>query len=82
VNTTERDRVVRRVLAQSRPRVPTGLHAEAVRRGNRVLRRRALLRRALWLALFAAAVAFTVWASAVRPWAQPPSQTTPPVRGW
>ncbi|GAB1327876.1 hypothetical protein [Streptomyces sennicomposti] len=81
MNRTERERVVRRLLAQPRPRVPPGLHADAVRRGDRLLRRRALVRRVLWLALLAAVVAFTVWASAARPWVEPPSRTTPPVRG-
>jgi hypothetical protein len=36
----------------------------------------------MWLLLFAAAVAFVVWASMARPWVEPPSQTTPPLTGW
>ncbi len=32
--------------------------------------------------LFAAAVAFTVWASLTRPWEVPPSDVSPPLEGW
>ncbi|MBY8867688.1 hypothetical protein [Streptomyces sennicomposti] len=82
MNRTERERVVRRLLAQPRPQVPPGLYADAVRRGERLLRRQALVRRVLWLTLLAAVIALTVWVSAARPWVEPPSRTTPPVRGW
>ncbi|EYT84299.1 MULTISPECIES: hypothetical protein [unclassified Streptomyces] len=82
MNRAEREAAVRRLLEQTPPQVPAGLYEDAVRRGGRMLRRRTVARRALWLLLCATAVAFTVWALTVRPWAQPPSQTTPPVTGW
>jgi ferric-dicitrate binding protein FerR (iron transport regulator) len=62
--------------------VPPDLYGEVVRRGNRMLRRRRIARALLWLLLCAAAVAFTVWAVEARPWAESPSQTTPPVTSW
>ncbi|MEU6401560.1 hypothetical protein [Streptomyces sp. NPDC046985] len=81
MNRTEREAAVRRVLDQTPPQVPPELHAAAVRRGDRVLRRRRLARRVLWLLVCAAAVAFTVWALTARPWAAPPP-ATPPVGDW
>ncbi|MFJ5529790.1 hypothetical protein [Streptomyces sp. NPDC093261] len=82
MNLPEREAAVRRLLERTPPPVPPDLHAEAVRRGSRMLRRRAAARRLLWLALFAAAVAFLVWASVARPWVEPPSTTTPPISDW
>ncbi|MGW1161373.1 hypothetical protein ACWD5Q_01465 [Streptomyces sp. NPDC002513] len=82
MNLSEREATVRRLLERTPPPVPPGLHAEAVRRGSRTLRRRTVARRLLWLALLAAAVAFVVWASVARPWAEPPSTTTPPISDW
>ncbi|MGV9566558.1 hypothetical protein [Streptomyces sp. NPDC003480] len=82
MNLPEREAAVRRLLERTPPPVPPDLHAEAVRRGSRMLRRRAAGRRLLWLALFAAAVAFLVWASVARPWVEPPSTTTPPISDW
>lgn len=82
MNRTEREAAVRRLLEQRSPQVPVGLYDEVVRRGERVLRRRAATRRAMWLVLGVAAVAFAVWVLTVRPWAEPPSQTTPPVSDW
>ncbi|CAL9454776.1 hypothetical protein [Streptomyces sp. Tu 3180] len=79
---TNREATVRRLLERPPPPVPPGLHAQAVRRGARILRRRTLARRAMWLLVCAAAVAFTVWALTARPWAEPPSETTPPLTGW
>lgn len=70
------------MLEQSPPPVPPWLHAEAVRRGARLLRRRTLARRAMWLLLLAGSVAFVVWALTARPWVEPPSETTPPLTGW
>ncbi|MEV3861074.1 hypothetical protein AB0J38_43045 [Streptomyces sp. NPDC050095] len=64
------------------PVVPTELYAEAVRRGTRALRRQRAVRRVMWTVLFAAAVAFVVWATMARPWVEPPSKTTPPLTGW
>ncbi|MEU1848143.1 hypothetical protein ABZ499_02360 [Streptomyces sp. NPDC019990] len=77
-----REAAVRRLMEQAPRPVPTGIHSEAVRRGGRILRRRTLVRRALWLLAFTAAVAFTVWALTARPWVEPPSDTTPPLSGW
>ncbi|MEU1198377.1 hypothetical protein ABZ446_19350 [Streptomyces sp. NPDC005813] len=82
MNQHEREAAVRRMLEQAPPTVPPDLHADVVRRGSRMLRRRTAARRLMWLVLFAAAVAFTVWAATARPWVEPPSQTTPPLTGW
>ncbi|MFE1751370.1 hypothetical protein [Streptomyces anandii] len=82
MNRTEREAAVRRILDQTPPQVPADLYEDVLRRGGRMLRRRTAARRVLWLVLFAAAVAFTVWALTVRPWVEPPSQTTPPLSGW
>ncbi|MFH9010420.1 hypothetical protein ACH4C6_03510 [Streptomyces sp. NPDC017943] len=78
----DREAALRRMLEQGQRTVPPGIHAEAVRRGGRMLRRRALARRLMWLLLVAAATAFTVWALTVQPWVEPPSETTPPLSGW
>ncbi|MEU0600300.1 hypothetical protein ABZ484_18960 [Streptomyces sp. NPDC006393] len=82
MNRMEREAAVRRLLEQTPPQVPAELYADVVRRGGRMLRRRTLARRTMWLMLFVAVVAFTVWALTVRPWVEPPSQTTPPVSDW
>ncbi|MFR9800131.1 hypothetical protein ACL02U_30190 [Streptomyces sp. MS06] len=82
MNRIEREAAARRIMEETRPRVPVDLCADAVRRGNRMLRRRTAARRLLWLLLCAAVVAFTVWALTVRPWVEPPSETTPPVADW
>ncbi|GAA3770102.1 hypothetical protein [Streptomyces chiangmaiensis] len=78
----DREAAVRRMLERTPPPVPPDLYPEVVRRGSRMLRRRTVVRRLLWLALFAAALAFAIWASFARPWAEPPSTTTPPISGW
>ncbi|WP_030233066.1 MULTISPECIES: hypothetical protein [unclassified Streptomyces] len=77
-----REAAIRRLMEQAPRPVPSEIHSEAVRRGGRMLRRRALARRVLWLLVFAAVVAFTVWALTARPWVEPPSETTPPLTGW
>ncbi|MFJ7148735.1 hypothetical protein ACIQVT_11085 [Streptomyces sp. NPDC100445] len=82
MNRAEREAAVRRIMERAAAPVPPELYAEAVRRGERRLRRLRLARRVLWLLACAAAVAFAVWAAGARPWAEPPSQTTPPVTGW
>ncbi|MET9469752.1 hypothetical protein ABZY44_34170 [Streptomyces sp. NPDC006544] len=71
---------VRRLLEGPYPTVPTGLAAGAAARGDRMLRRRRVLRRIGWTVLLAAAVAFVVWASLTHPWATPSSGTSPPWR--
>ncbi|MFF3498878.1 hypothetical protein [Streptomyces sp. NPDC003247] len=82
MNRTEQEAAVRRIMHRTVPRVPPELHADAVRRGSRLLRRRALARRLLWLLLCAAVVLFAVWALTARPWEEPPSETTPPLTDW
>lgn len=77
-----REATVRRMLEGTPPPVPPDLYADATRRGARMLRRRTLARRAMWLLLLAATVAFVVWAVTARPWVEPPSETTPPLTGW
>jgi hypothetical protein len=82
VNVTEREATVRRMLERTPCPVPPDLYADVVRRGSRMLRRRVLAHRVLWLTLLAAALAFVIWASVARPWAEPPSTTTPPISDW
>ncbi|MFG2634253.1 hypothetical protein ACGFX8_09935 [Streptomyces sp. NPDC048362] len=82
MNRAEREAAVRQIMERVPSPVPPDVHTDAVRRGERLLRRRRLGRRALWLLACAAAVAFTVWAARVHPWVEPPSQTTPPITGW
>lgn len=82
MNRPEREAAVRRLMERTPPPVPADLYPEAVRRGGRMLRRRRAARRLMWLLLFTAAVAFTIWAATTHPWAEPPSQTTPPLTGW
>ncbi|MFH8988858.1 hypothetical protein [Streptomyces sp. NPDC017940] len=78
-----REAAVRQLLDAGGPApVPPDLHADAVRRGAGMLRRRTVLRRACWLLLLAAVLAFTVWAADARPWTEPPSRTTPPLTRW
>ncbi|MET8563921.1 hypothetical protein ABZV75_26380 [Streptomyces flaveolus] len=78
----EREAAVRRIMEQGGAPVPLELYGDAVRRGERLLRRRRLVRRVLWLLACVAAVAFAVWAADTHPWVEPPSQTTPPLTGW
>ncbi|MDA5280528.1 MULTISPECIES: hypothetical protein [unclassified Streptomyces] len=73
---------VRKLMEGPHPAVPAGLAAAAATHGRRLLRRRRALRRLGWSVLFAAAVAFTVWASLTRPWVTPSSGVSPPLEGW
>ncbi|USQ83191.1 hypothetical protein NFX46_04985 [Streptomyces phaeoluteigriseus] len=82
MNRPEREAAVRQIMERSVPRLPPELYTDAVRRGSRMLRRRTLARRLLWLLLWAAAVAFAVWAMVAEPWVEPPSETTPPLTDW
>ena len=82
MNMPEREATVRRLLERTPPHVPPDLYPEALRRGGRMLRRRTVARRLMWLVLIAAAVAFAVWAVYTRPWVEPPSTTTPPISDW
>jgi hypothetical protein len=70
------------MLERTAPALPAELYPDIVRRGSRLQRRRTLALRLLWTLLFAATVAFVVWAAVVEPWVEPPSQTTPPLTGW
>ena len=82
MNRPQREAAVRQIMERTPPRLPTDLHLDAVRRGSRLLRRRTIALRLLWLLMYAATVAFAVWAVTARPWVEPPSQTTPPLTGW
>ncbi|MEV7072708.1 MULTISPECIES: hypothetical protein [unclassified Streptomyces] len=82
MNRMQREAAVRRLMERGTPQVPADLYGDVVRRGSRMLRRRSLARRAMWLLLLAASVAFVVWALTARPWVEPPSTTTPPMTGW
>ncbi|MEU9911684.1 hypothetical protein [Streptomyces sp. NPDC051001] len=82
MNRPEREAAVRRIMEQAHPSVPPELHTEVVRRGGRMLRRRRAALRLMWFLMFAASVAFAVWAVTARPWVEPPSETTPPLTGW
>ncbi|MFE5918569.1 hypothetical protein [Streptomyces sp. NPDC056468] len=82
MNRGEREAAVRRIMERTPPPVPPEVYAEAVRRGGRMLRRRKAAVWLMWLVLFAATMAFVVWALTARPWVEPPSETTPPLTGW
>ncbi|MFD4142455.1 MULTISPECIES: hypothetical protein [unclassified Streptomyces] len=77
-----REDEVRRMLDVRHTTVPPDLLQHATERGNRLLRRHRALRRAGWLLLFLAVIAFLAWASVAEPWVVPPSKTTPPLEGW
>ncbi|MGX1546152.1 hypothetical protein [Streptomyces adustus] len=81
MNRPEREAAARRIMERIPPPLPPGLHADVVRRGGRILRRRTRTRRLLWLLLLAGVLAFTVWALTARPWVEPPSDPTPPSIG-
>jgi hypothetical protein len=78
----DREAAARRIMERTPPPVPPELYRDAVRHGSRLLRRQTLARRLMWLLLWAAAVAFVVWAVVAEPWVEPPSETTPPLTGW
>ncbi|MFG2717325.1 hypothetical protein ACGFW5_03320 [Streptomyces sp. NPDC048416] len=71
---------VRRLLETGiHPAVPPELAALAAQLGLRILHRRRIVRRLLWLLAAAAVIAFAVWASMAQPWVTPPTTVTPPV---
>ncbi|MFH9427049.1 hypothetical protein ACH4JZ_02055 [Streptomyces sp. NPDC017615] len=82
MNRPEREAAVRRLMEAVPVSLPPELPGEAARGGARRLRVLRTGRRLLWLLLCAAAVAFLTWAALTRPWAEPPSPTTPPLSGW
>jgi hypothetical protein len=73
---------VRRLLEGPLPVVPPELGVRAAERGERLLRRRRLRQRLLWLLLLTALVAFAIWASIAQPWTPEPLDTAPPLEGW
>ncbi|GGT53023.1 hypothetical protein [Streptomyces purpureus] len=77
-----REEEVRRMLDGPHPQVPADLAERAAERGSVLLHRHRLVRRTGWLLLWAAAVAFVVWASVTEPWVVPPAETSPPLEGW
>ncbi|MFF1507535.1 hypothetical protein [Streptomyces sp. NPDC058326] len=78
----DKEAAVRRILDTPHPPVPADLAVRAAAGGARRARRERLARRLLWGLLVVAVLAFTVWASAARPWEAPPAETTPPLEGW
>ncbi|MDX3386574.1 hypothetical protein DF268_31090 [Streptomyces sp. V2] len=79
---SNREVAVRRMMEGPTLVVPAEVLGEAVRRGGRLLWWRRVARRVMWTLLFAAVVAFAVWAAVAQPWVEPPSETTPPVVRW
>ena len=76
-----RDDEVRRLLDTPHPVVPLDLTARAMARGRRIVRRRRITQRVLWVVLFAAVVAGIVFA--VMAWPDNgPSTTTPNGDTW
>ncbi|UNO40196.1 hypothetical protein [Streptomyces sp. MST-110588] len=73
---------VRRLLDGPHPLVPPDLAARAAERGRRLLARRRLLRRLVWLLTLTALLALVIWVTVDQPWSPPPAITTPPVEGW
>ncbi|WP_328300483.1 hypothetical protein OG389_23890 [Streptomyces sp. NBC_00435] len=73
-----REAHVKRLLEGPYPAVPADLAAGAAARGDRLLRRRRTVRRIGWMLVFAALVAFVVWASLTHAWTAPSSEVSPP----
>ncbi|GLF94318.1 hypothetical protein [Streptomyces yaizuensis] len=76
---SRKEEQVRRMLAGGPAPVPAGLAERAEERGERIRRHRRGLRRVLGALLLTAAVAFTLWANAARPWESAPAGVTPRV---
>ncbi|MGI5349152.1 hypothetical protein ACQEU8_13290 [Streptomyces sp. CA-250714] len=74
---------VRRLLVQRTAEpVPADLAERALADGARLLRRRRVLRTALWTMVLAGLLALGVWSLTLHPWSDPPPTTTPPAVGW
>ncbi|MCY0932771.1 hypothetical protein [Streptomyces sp. H34-S4] len=73
-----REAQVKQLLEGPYPVVPPDLAAGAAARGDRLLRRRRVVHRIGWVLLWAAVVAFVVWASLTRAWTPPSSEVSPP----
>ncbi|WP_407837557.1 hypothetical protein ACE1OC_15690 [Streptomyces sp. DSM 116496] len=73
-----REAQVKRLLEGPYPAVPPDLAAGAAARGDRLLRRRRTLQRIGWSLVWAAVVAFVVWASLTGAWSTPSSEVSPP----
>ncbi|MBO8193319.1 hypothetical protein ITI46_16845 [Streptomyces oryzae] len=74
---------VRRLLEQRTAEpVPADLAERALADGARLLRRRRVLRTALWAGVLAGLLALAVWSLTVDPWSEPPPTTTSPAGGW
>ncbi|MFI8851354.1 hypothetical protein [Streptomyces sp. 891-h] len=74
---------VRRLLVQHTAEpVPADLAERALADGARLLRRRRVLRTALWGVVLAGLLVLAAWSLTARPWSEPPPTTTPPAVDW
>lgn len=73
-----REAMIRRSLEGTLPVIPRELVDEAVRLGARRLRWRRRVTRLWWWTFSLGLTALIVWALITHPWAEPPSETTPP----
>lgn len=74
---------VRRMLDVPGPKVPADLASRAAEHGARLLRRHRVARRVAMCLMYAAVVAFAVWAWVTRPWeTSPAGPPLPPPDVW